>query len=62
MIKDESSILILGVAIIEDIIVISMLAILQSVGSTGGLFISPYIIKFGWKFTEKYVDKDQKVD
>ena len=37
MIKDESSILILGVAIIEDIIVISMLAILQSVGSTGGL-------------------------
>ena len=37
MIKDESSILILGVAIIEDIIVISMLAILQSVGSIGGL-------------------------
>ena len=37
MIKDESSVLILGVAIIEDIIVISMLAILQSVGSTGGL-------------------------
>ena len=37
MIKNESSILILGVAIIEDIIVISMLAILQSVGSTGGL-------------------------
>lgn len=32
MIKDESSVLILGVAIIEDIIVISMLAILQSVG------------------------------
>lgn len=37
MIKDESSVLILGVAIIEDIIVISMLAILQSVGSIGGL-------------------------
>ena len=37
MIKDESSILVLGVAIIEDIIVISMLAILQSVGSIGGL-------------------------
>lgn len=37
MIKDESSILVLGVAIIEDIIVISMLAILQSVGSTGDL-------------------------
>jgi monovalent cation:H+ antiporter-2, CPA2 family len=37
MIKDESSVLILGVAIIEDIIIISMLAILQSVGSIGGL-------------------------
>ena len=37
MIKDGSSVLILGVAIIEDIIVISMLAILQSVGSIGGL-------------------------
>jgi CPA2 family monovalent cation:H+ antiporter-2 len=37
MVKDESSVLILGVAIIEDIIVISMLAILQSVGSIGGL-------------------------
>ena len=37
MIKDESSVLILGVAIIEDIIVISMLAILQSLGSIGGL-------------------------
>ena len=37
MIKDESSVLVLGVAIIEDIIVISMLAILQSVGSIGGL-------------------------
>ena len=37
MIKEESSVLILSVAIIEDIIVISMLAILQSVGSTGGV-------------------------
>jgi monovalent cation:H+ antiporter-2, CPA2 family len=37
MIKEESSVLILSVAIIEDIIVISMLAILQSVGSTGGI-------------------------
>jgi monovalent cation:H+ antiporter-2, CPA2 family len=36
-IKEESSVLILSVAIIEDIIVISMLAVLQSVGSTGGL-------------------------
>jgi CPA2 family monovalent cation:H+ antiporter-2 len=37
MIRDEASLLILGVAIIEDIIIISMLAILQSVGSTGNL-------------------------
>jgi monovalent cation:H+ antiporter-2, CPA2 family len=37
MIKEESSVLILSVAIIEDIIVISMLAILQSTSSTGSL-------------------------
>jgi CPA2 family monovalent cation:H+ antiporter-2 len=35
--KEEASVLILGVAIIEDIIIISMLAILQSVSSTGNL-------------------------
>jgi len=39
MIKAEASSLILGVAIIEDIIIISMLAILQSVASTGNLSI-----------------------
>jgi CPA2 family monovalent cation:H+ antiporter-2 len=38
MIKDETSIIILGVAVIEDIIIISMLAILQSVSSTGGVY------------------------
>lgn len=37
MIKEEASHLILGVAVIEDIIIISMLAILQSVASTGHL-------------------------
>jgi monovalent cation:H+ antiporter-2, CPA2 family len=37
LIKDQSSTLILGVAIIEDIIIISMLAVLQSVASTGTL-------------------------
>jgi monovalent cation:H+ antiporter-2, CPA2 family len=47
MIKDESSVLILGVAIIEDIIVISMLAILQSVGSTGGLSFADVGISVG---------------
>jgi CPA2 family monovalent cation:H+ antiporter-2 len=25
-------------------------------------FISPYIIKFGWRFAEDLVDKDKKVD
>jgi CPA2 family monovalent cation:H+ antiporter-2 len=38
MIKDEASIIILGVAVIEDIIIIPMLAILQPVSSTGGLY------------------------
>ena len=37
LIKHEASSIILGVAIIEDIIVISILAILQSVGSTGNV-------------------------
>jgi CPA2 family monovalent cation:H+ antiporter-2 len=37
MIKEESTIIILGVAVIEDIIIISMLAIMQSVSSTGQL-------------------------
>jgi monovalent cation:H+ antiporter-2, CPA2 family len=38
LIKDETSIIILGVAVIEDIIIISILAILQSVSSSGGLY------------------------
>ena len=37
LIKHEASSIILGVAIIEDIVIISMLAILQSVGSTGNV-------------------------
>src|ERR671924_2060927 len=47
MIREESSVLILSVAIIEDIIVISMLAILQSVGSTGGLSFADVVISVG---------------
>ena len=47
MIKEESSVLILSVAIIEDIIVISMLAILQSTSSTGGLFFADIGISVG---------------
>jgi K+:H+ antiporter len=41
MIKEEASTIILGVAIIEDIIIISMLALLQSVGSTGHVSLFP---------------------
>jgi len=37
MMKDEAATLILGTAIIEDILVISLLAIFQSVGSTGNV-------------------------
>jgi CPA2 family monovalent cation:H+ antiporter-2 len=47
MIKEEASQLILGVAVIEDIIVISMLAILQSVASTGQLSISELAVSIG---------------
>ena len=47
MIKDEASTLILGVAIIEDIIIISLLAVLQSVASTGNLSITEIGISVG---------------
>ena len=47
MIKEESSVLILSVAIIEDIIVISMLAILQSASSTSGLSFADIGISVG---------------
>ena len=47
MIKEEASSLILGVAIIEDIIIISMLAILQSVASTGSLSFTEIGISVG---------------
>lgn len=44
LIKHEASSIILGVAIIEDIIIISMLAILQSVGSTGNVSSSSSLL------------------
>lgn len=47
MIKDETSIIILSVAVIEDIIIISMLAILQSVSSTGGVYSIDLVISIG---------------
>jgi len=47
MIKDDASTLILGVAIIEDIIIISLLAVLQSVASTGSLSLTDIGISVG---------------
>src|ERR687885_456646 len=47
MIKEEASQLILGVAVIEDIVVISMLAILQSVATTGHLSIIELGVSIG---------------
>ena len=47
MIKEEASQLILGVAVIEDIVVIAMLAILQSVATTGHVSISELAVSIG---------------
>jgi monovalent cation:H+ antiporter-2, CPA2 family len=47
MIKEEASHIILGVAVIEDIIIISMLAILQSTSSTGSLSFVELSISVG---------------
>ena len=47
MIKEEASQLILEVAVIEDIVVISMLAILQLVGTTGHLSIIELAVSIG---------------
>jgi CPA2 family monovalent cation:H+ antiporter-2 len=47
VIREESSLLILGVCVIEDIVVISMLAILQSIGSTGHLSMMEIGISVG---------------
>ena len=47
IIKEEASYIILGVAIMEDIIIISMLAVLQSVSSSGDLSIVDILISIG---------------
>ena len=44
IIKEEASYIILGVAIMEDIIIISMLAVLQSVSTSGDLSIVDILI------------------
>ncbi len=47
MMKDDSAQLILGTAIIEDIIVISLLAIFQSSGTSGNISINEIMISVG---------------
>ena len=47
MIKDKAAVLLLGVAVIEDIIIVSILAVLQSVASTGSLSIQEVGISVG---------------
>jgi K+:H+ antiporter len=47
VVKEEASYLILGVAIIEDIIIVSILAVLQSVASTGHLSAAEIAISVG---------------
>ena len=47
MIKEEASVVILGVAVIEDIIIISMLAILQSVSASGQLSGIDLVVSIG---------------
>ncbi|HEY9485295.1 MAG TPA: cation:proton antiporter [Nitrososphaeraceae archaeon] len=47
IIKEEASYIILGVAIMEDIIIISMLAVLQSISTSGDLSIVDILISIG---------------
>jgi len=47
MIRHEATMLLLGVAVIEDVIIISMLAVLQSVAVTGNLSIEEIAISVG---------------
>src|ERR671929_38726 len=47
VVKEEASQLILGVAVIEDIVIIAMLAILQSVATTGHVSISELAVSIG---------------
>ena len=47
MLRHEASYLLLGIAVIEDIIIISMLAILQSVAATGHLSFEEIAISIG---------------
>jgi CPA2 family monovalent cation:H+ antiporter-2 len=47
LVKDEATYLIIGIAVIEDIVIVSLLAILQSVASSGGLSLNDVAISIG---------------
>lgn len=47
MIKDEATYLIVGIAVIEDIIIVSLLAVLQSIAASGGLSVNDIAISIG---------------
>ena len=47
MVKDEATYLIVGIAVIEDIIIVSLLAVLQSVAATGDLSITEIGVSIG---------------
>ena len=47
MMRDESATLILGTAIIEDIIIISLLAIFQSMGTSGNISVNEIALSIG---------------
>ncbi len=47
MVKDEATYLIIGIAVIEDIIIVSLLAVLQSVAASGGLSINDIAVSIG---------------
>ncbi|HXG74888.1 MAG TPA: cation:proton antiporter [Candidatus Nitrosotenuis sp.] len=47
LVKDEATYLIIGIAVIEDIIIVSLLAVLQSVAASGGLSLNDIVISIG---------------
>jgi CPA2 family monovalent cation:H+ antiporter-2 len=77
MIKDKSSILFLGITVVEDILAISILAILQSVATAGGSTLEPLnlaisigvvaafiggVLFLGSRFFPKIIDKAGKTN
>ena len=76
MIKDKSTVLLLGISIVEDIIAITALGIFQSVATNGGRvsilqvsisigIVAPFIgsiLVLGSRYVPKIIDKIAKTD